>query len=264
MAIAYVAVCGAALAASALTLFSGFGLGSVMMPVFAIFFPLEMAVAATAAAHLLNNIFKVGLVGKHADFKVVAAFAVPGAAAAFAGALTLNSMARLAPVAEYTLWGQTRSISPIALVISIMMVIFSLFELLPSLQKIEFEKKWLPLGGAMSGFVGGVSGHQGALRSTFLAKAGLSKEVFIGTGVVAAVVVDISRLLVYGFTFFSRDFLAISKSGGAGLIAAASLSAFVGSFAGSRLIKKVTLKTVKLIVGGMLLVLAVALGSGIV
>lgn len=256
-------VCGAAIAASALTLFSGFGLGSVMMPVFALFFPLEMAVAATAVAHLLNNIFKVGLVGRHADLKVVVAFAVPGAAAAFAGALTLNSIAGLAPVAEYTLWGQTRAISPIALVISIMMIIFSLFELLPSLQKIEFEKKWLPLGGAMSGFIGGISGHQGALRSTFLAKSGLSKEVFIGTGVVAAVVVDISRLLVYGFTFFSRDFQAISESGGVGLIAAATLCAFAGSFAGSRLLKKVTLETVKYIVGGMLLVLALALGSGI-
>jgi len=32
MAVAYITVCGAALAASALTLFSGFGLGSVMMP----------------------------------------------------------------------------------------------------------------------------------------------------------------------------------------------------------------------------------------
>jgi hypothetical protein len=253
-----------ALAASALTLFSGFGLGSVMMPVFALFFPLEMAVAATAVAHLLNNIFKVGLVGKHADMKVVAAFAIPGAAAAFAGALALNMIAGLPPVAEYELWGQTRSISPIALVISMMMIVFSLFELLPSLQKVEFEKKWLPLGGAMSGFIGGISGHQGALRSTFLAKAGLTKEVFIGTGVVSAVIVDISRLLVYGFTFFSRDFHAISESGGTGLIAAATLAAFAGSFAGSRLMKKVTLDTVKYIVGAMLFILAIALGSGIV
>jgi hypothetical protein len=116
----------------------------------------------------------------------------------------------------------------------------------------------------MSGFIGGISGHQGALRSTFLAKAGLTKEVFIGTGVVSAVIVDISRLLVYGFTFFSRDFHAISESGGTGLIAAATLAAFAGSFAGSRLMKKVTLDTVKYIVGAMLFILAIALGSGIV
>ena len=38
----------AALFTSALTLFSGFGLGTILMPVFALFFPLPLAIAATA------------------------------------------------------------------------------------------------------------------------------------------------------------------------------------------------------------------------
>jgi len=37
------------------------------MPAFALFFPIEVAVAATAIVHLANNIFKGGLVGKKAD-----------------------------------------------------------------------------------------------------------------------------------------------------------------------------------------------------
>ena len=52
----YVAVCLAALAASGLTLFSGFGLGTLLMPVFALFFPIEVAVAQTAAVHFANKI----------------------------------------------------------------------------------------------------------------------------------------------------------------------------------------------------------------
>ena len=69
--------------------------------------------------------------------------------------------------------------------------LFALLELVPSLEaRIKFDKKYLPLGGALSGFFGGISGHQGALRSAVLLKCGLEKEAFIATGVVCAVVVD--------------------------------------------------------------------------
>mgnify|MGYP001819349866 CR=1 FL=1 len=38
--------------AAGLTMYSGFGLGTLMLPVFALFFPVEMAVVATALVHL--------------------------------------------------------------------------------------------------------------------------------------------------------------------------------------------------------------------
>ena len=41
----------AALVASGLTLFSGFGLGTLLTPIFALFMPVELAVAATAIVH---------------------------------------------------------------------------------------------------------------------------------------------------------------------------------------------------------------------
>ena len=48
---------------SGLTFFSGFGLGTVLLPVFALFFPVQVAVGLTAVVHFLNNLFKLGLVG---------------------------------------------------------------------------------------------------------------------------------------------------------------------------------------------------------
>ncbi len=51
----------AALLASGLTLLSGFGLGTALMPVFALFFPLPLAIVATAVVHFANNLFKLGL-----------------------------------------------------------------------------------------------------------------------------------------------------------------------------------------------------------
>ena len=52
----FLIVCVASLLASALTLFSGFGLGTLLMPVVALFFPLELAIAMTAIVHLANNV----------------------------------------------------------------------------------------------------------------------------------------------------------------------------------------------------------------
>ena len=89
----YIVVCLVALFVSALTLFSGFGLGTVLMPAFALFFPVPVAVAATAVVHLANNLFKVGLVGRKANWSVVVKFALPGALAAMAGAALLNLFA---------------------------------------------------------------------------------------------------------------------------------------------------------------------------
>ena len=86
----YIIVITISVMVSALAFFSGFGLGTVLLPAFALFFPLPIAIAATALVHLANNIFKSILVGKKADWQVVLKFAVPGAAAAIVGALLLN------------------------------------------------------------------------------------------------------------------------------------------------------------------------------
>lgn len=43
---------------SGLTFFSGFGLGTVLLPAFALFFPVQIAVGLTAIVHFLNNLFK--------------------------------------------------------------------------------------------------------------------------------------------------------------------------------------------------------------
>lgn len=65
---AFVVIPIVALLASLLTFFSGFGLGTILLPAFAIFFPVNIAVALTAIVHLLNTIFKFGLVGRNTAF----------------------------------------------------------------------------------------------------------------------------------------------------------------------------------------------------
>ncbi|MFN2343245.1 MAG: TSUP family transporter [Desulfonatronovibrio sp.] len=254
-----IVICLAALLASGLTLFSGFGLGTLLLPAFALFFPVQAAVAMTAVVHLLNNIFKLTLIGNKANIKAVLFFGLPALLTSFAGATLLLKLADMPPLTTYTLMGNELSIYPIKLVIGILMAMFAALELLTPLKKLAIDPRYLPLGGLLSGFFGGLSGHQGAFRSAFLIKSGLSKEAFVGTGVVIAVIVDISRITAYSGLLWSqevRDNLT--------LIAIASLSAFAGAFAGRRLLTKITLKSVQFIVAGLLFFIAVGLIMGVI
>lgn len=256
----YVIVCLASILISALTLFSGFGLGTVLMPVFALFFPVPVAIAATAVVHLANNLFKVFLVGRKADWGVVALFAIPGVVAAFLGAALLSFIAEVKPLYAYYFGGQVHNITAVKLIVGVLVIGFSLLELLPVFRRLTFHRKYLSVGGFLSGFFGGLSGHQGALRSAFLVKAGLEKEAFIGTGTVSAVIVDVARVSVYGFSFYTASFASMSNIWP--VVAAATLAAFAGAYAGTRLIKKVTLGAIQALVGVMMVIIGLGMVSG--
>lgn len=255
----YIIISLAAFLTSGLTLFSGFGLGTLLMPVFAIFFPVDIAVAMTAVVHFANNIFKLILVGRHADKSVVLRFGLPAILAAIIGAWALLSLSNMEPLFNYSSFSKELDVMPMKLIISVLMIIFALIEILPSFENIAFEKKYLPLGGVMSGFFGGLSGHQGALRSAFLLKSGLSKESFIGTGVVIACLVDVTRLSVY-----SAYFATVSIQDNINLLISATAAAFLGTFLGNRLIKKITFRTIQIIVSILLFIIAIGLGMGLI
>lgn len=268
----YAIVSIVALFAAGLTFFSGFGLGTILMPAFAIFFPVEVAIAATAVVHFANNLFKLALVGKDAHWTTVWRYGISAAIAAVLGALVLELLGTPAPIATYELSGRTFQVTVVKLVIAVVIAGFAVMEMSPGFEKATFRPRWLWVGGLVSGFFGGLSGHQGALRSAFLLRAGLTKEQFVGTRVAGAVIVDASRLVVYA----AAALLAVKgaarvnaieeldRGNGWLLIAVATAAAFVGSFVGSRLVKTVTMTGLRRFVGAMLLVLAAAIGVGLV
>lgn len=249
----------AALAASVLTFFSGFGLGTILMPVFAFFFPVDVAIALTGVVHFANNMFKIGLVGKMADKAVLIRFGIPAIAASFAGAWLLLRLVGLPPVYEYEWWNKSFAVTPVKLIIAILLLFFALLEILPVMQKVQFGGRRLMLGGILSGFFGGLAGIQGAFRSAFLIKSGLSKEAFIATGVIIAALVDMTRLSVYA-TRYANAGLSENMT----LLIIAILAALTGALIGKALLKKVTLKGIQLLVAVMLILVAVALGTGLI
>lgn len=97
---------------SLLTLFSGFGLGTLLMPAFALFFPVEVAVASTAVVHAANNVFKVVLLAGGASRKVVLRFGTPAIVASCVGAVVLSSLSSQPPLASWSFMGRTTLVTP--------------------------------------------------------------------------------------------------------------------------------------------------------
>ncbi len=245
----------AALLASWLTLISGFGLGTLLLPVFALFFDLEVAIALTAIVHVLNNLFKFGILAKWVHRPTVLWFGVPGIAGAFLGVRLLSGLSHLEP------WYRSESllIDPLKAVIGVLMILFALTELVPRIRQFSFKRRFLAAGGILSGFFGGLSGHQGALRSMFLIRAGLPKEGYIATGVAIALLVDLTRIPMY----LARMPHGMMSAHWQPVMIAIG-SAFIGALVGKRMMKKITLRFVQILVGIMMMGIGCGLIVGLI
>lgn len=247
------------LIASALTLFSGFGLGTLLSPVLMIFFAPAVAIALTAIVHLLNNLFKLMLWWRKINWPIALRFGLPAIVAAFAGAFLLKSLTEIPALVSYQLSGHQFEITSIKLIIAVLIIIFVFLEMMPWANQWNLPPKYLPLGGILSGFLGGLSGHQGALRSAFLIKSNLSKEEFIATGIIIACLVDVARLIVYGAAFHE-----LSMEQHASTLIVAGVASFIGVFVGSKFVQKVTMTVVQRIVSIMLIIIALLLAAGMI
>lgn len=247
------------LLASTLTFFTGFGLGSVLLAAYVLILPVELAIASTAIVHLSNNLFKLLLMSKHAKKDVIIKFGLTAFLGALIGAAVLESTAGVPALIQYQLGQSQKSITLTKLLISLVMAIFAMLEFSKLNERILLAPKWMPFGGLLSGFFGGLSGHQGAFRTMFLLKAGLSKEQFIGTGCVIAMIVDVSRLSIYW-----RHFTNSEQAANANLLVPSILAALAGTLIGNKLLKKVSLRVIEIIASVLLLIISILLGSGII
>ena len=244
--------------AAILTFFSGFGLGTILTPVMMIFFPTEVAIALTGVVHFSNNIFKFFLVGKNIDKKVLILFGLPSVIASFIGAYLLILIDSDIVIFSYNFFDKKIDVILVKFLISILLIIFAIIDLIPQVNNLHFDKKYLPLGGFLSGFFGGLSGNQGALRSAFLVKHGLEKSVFVATTVAISSLVDITRLSVYSTNFMNLNYSDFYQLGVFSVV-----SAVAGSLIGNKLLKKVTIEQIKKLVALLLFLLGISLLIGI-
>ena len=261
----YLVIGTVALITAFLTLFSGFGLGTLLMPAFALFFPLPVAVASTAVVHGANNLLKVSMLYSDIHMGIVVRFGIPALFSAMLGAFSLNYLSQASDIISYQLFSYQLETSQLKIVLGGLILLFALFDLSPLKKKYQFAEKWLPLGGILSGFFGGLSGHQGAFRSMFLLNCGLSPKEFVATQSVIASIVDLTRLCIYLIGFLGVYTQGqLTESIDIKLVLFATLSAFIGTFIGKQLLEKSNISVVRWVTASLLLLIGTSLVLGLI
>jgi uncharacterized membrane protein YfcA len=211
--------------------------------VFSILVPLEQAIVMTALVHFSNNCLKLGLLTKHLDKQLLINFGLPALIGAIIGSMAL------------TIMGQQQLFHTfLKQLIGFLMCFFALIEILNFSFKASSSHWFLGVGGLLSGFFGGFSGHQGALRSLFLSKLELDKFVFVATSTAISFCVDLSRISVY----VQKGMLHFDSRLEVYLLITGVVAAFFGTFFGKRFLKKITLRWFQAVVACCLMAMGIA------
>ena len=230
--------------ASMLTLFSGFGLGMILMAVMSLFYSVEVAIALTAIVHFLNNILKMIMFKKHINVTILLFFGGSAILFAYFGAEFLSFLKDINSTAFHNNY--------LNIAVAATLLFFAFYK--PKTDLKTLNPKFLTLGGLLSGFFGGFAGQQGAIRSAFLINLGLTKHVFIATGVSIALCIDIVRISTYLKNGVLSPILIEQTT-----IIVAIISAFLGIIIGKNLFEKTELKWIHLIVKGLIVLVSVFL-----
>lgn len=162
--------------ASILTFFSGFWIWTILLPVFAIFFPLNLAIAMTWIVHLLNNLFKLILVWKYFDKKIVLKLWITWIIWAIIWAYLLILLSNLETNIEFSIIWIVFETTIFKLIIWILLIVFSIIEVSPRFKNITFSNLAIYIVWFLSWLFGWLSWHQWALRTAVLTKLKLEKH----------------------------------------------------------------------------------------
>lgn len=224
-----------AVAAGAIAAISGFGIGSLLTPLLAAWVGTKVAVAAVAIPHFVATAYRFWLLRAHVDRRVLMSFGLTSAAGGLAGAL-LHTYA---------------SNPSLTLIFGIILVFVGGMGISGLAEKVRFSGWRAWLAGATSGFLGGLVGNQGGLRSGAMLGFDVSKEAFVATATATGLLVDVARLPVYLVTQ-GADILELWP-----LVLVATLGTLVGTVAGAMLLRKLPEALYRRIVSTIILALGV-------
>lgn len=215
----------------AVTLMSGFGVGTLLTPVFTMIYDIKTAVFLVAIIHLTNNLFKCGLFAKYLEKKIFLRFGVISIVGAVVGSLFYGSV----------------NATVLKVILGMFLVLVGVHEFLPFGQNWTLPRHFDFVGGFASGLLGGLIGNQGAIRSAYLLNYQISKETFVATAASIAILIDVSRIPVY---VLKEMELFRDVGWGLGIVAVAAIG---GTFLGKKLLSIVSLQRFRALIGVFLI-----------
>jgi uncharacterized membrane protein YfcA len=223
----------ASVAAGAIASVAGFGIGTVLTPVFALRADMRLAVAAVAVPHLIATTLRLWIMRRHIDWRVVRTFGIMSAAGGLAGAL----------------W-QPRLHGPgLVMVFGGLLVFAGLTGLTGAMERVRLGRTGAWIAGLLSGVFGGLVGNQGGIRSAALLGFHVRPAAFVASATAAALMVDLARMPVYAA--LEADRLADL----AGPIAIAAAGAIAGTLGGERVLRRIPPPIFKKLVSALVLAL---------
>ncbi|NDF84243.1 MAG: hypothetical protein EB144_04120 [Actinobacteria bacterium] len=179
----------------------------------------------------------------------------PSMFAAMVGSIILKKLVSISHAAyDLTTSNLTHPVSYLSCIIGLIMILVSLFELRLKNKNID-----IPLwsGGLISGFMGGLSGHQGALRSAFLVNKITNVGEFVATTAFIGLLTDIARNSVY-LTSINWDQLNLK------LLALTCAFAVIGVLFGTYLLKKLSIQSIQQMVSAGIFLLGLSMMLGLI
>ncbi len=167
--------------AAILTVPAGFGLSTILTPLVLLVVGPHEAVAIVAIVHGAHNGSKYVALKKYVDFDAVRKYGIWLVIGAILGALLQNQVPD----------------APLLAIIGIFLIILPLLSMSEKWTGYKIPEVNDRVGGFGSGFMGGLSGHQGALRAMFLTRRLPDKMTYAATASILALCVDLSRIPVY-------------------------------------------------------------------
>lgn len=160
---------------------SGFGASTILVPVMALFFPLPIALLFVGIIHWFNDIWKMAFFKRGLRWRILLGFGATGIAASYFGAsLSFHAPEKI-----------------LLRILGAFLLLYVLFIIKNPEWKLREKNTTSLWGGLLYGFIAGIFGAGGAIRSAFLAAYNLPKEIYIFASGAIGILIDTTRVGAY-------------------------------------------------------------------
>ena len=217
----------------------GFGIGSLLTPLFNARYDMPLSVALVSIPHFAATALRLWIMRRDVNRRVLVSFGLMSAAGGLTGALLQRVVS-----------GRSLTI-----LLAVLLTFAGIAGLTGLSDRLRLGRTTGWIAGILSGALGGLVGNQGGIRSAALLGYELSPAAFVATATAAGVIVDVARMPVYIVTERSR----LSQE--TTLIAIAVIGVVAGTFLGQRLLKRLPERQFRKVVGLLVLLLGLYMFS---
>ena len=218
---------------------TGFGIGSLLTPLFNARDDMRVAVASVSIPHVVATAWRLWMLRHDVDRRVLKSFGLMSAAGGLTGALLQ----------------QVASGRSLIVVFAVLLTLAGAAGLTGLAERVRLGRTTGWIAGIVSGTLGGLVGNQGGIRSAALLGYDLSPAGFVATATAAGVIVDAARVPVYLATEGTRLMARLD------LIAVATAGVVIGTLLGERVVKRLRESMFRRIVGLLVLLLGLYMFS---